>query len=139
MFILQLYCTVEADVNGSSLTTKSCVRCASGTFPSSDRNKCLPCLVANCTCPITSHELLLDGTLCVVRTNMTLWPDERDTHIFEYDVIGADVESKYLKENLRGLLYKCVKVRYNNTFYSIAFTNNSNNTLEVYHLYKTSA
>lgn len=106
-----MYNTVETEANGLPLTSKSCVRCATGTIPSSDRTKCLPCTVANCTCPITSHELLLDGTLCVFRSNLTLWPDERDTHLVEYDTIGVDVESNYLKENLRGLLYKCVKVK----------------------------
>lgn len=102
---------METDVNGSSLISKSCVRCSSGTSPSFDRKKCLTCLVANCTCPLTSHELLLDGTLCVFKTNLTSWPDEKDTHLVEYDIVGVDVESKYLKKYLRALLYKCVQVK----------------------------
>ncbi|XP_060849331.1 meckelin isoform X1 [Rhopalosiphum padi] len=103
---------LETEPNGLPLTQKSCIRCSPGTFPSFDRTKCLPCQVANCTCPQTSHEWLLDGTLCVFSQNLTSWPDERETHTVEYDVVGVDVESKYLKKHLRAFLYKCVKMKH---------------------------
>lgn len=103
---------VETEANGSPLPqSRSCVRCSPGTRPSADRRTCVPCPVANCTCPLATHELLLDGTLCVSRSNLTAWPDGRDAHLVEYDSVGAEVESKYLKKHLRPLLYKCVKVR----------------------------
>lgn len=114
-------CVVETNVNGSSLISKSCVHCSPGTSPSFDHKKCLPCPLENCTCPLETHELLLDGTLCVFRPNLTSWPDERETYLVEYDIVGVDVESKYLKKHLRALLYKCVKVIDDTIFYNCFF------------------
>ncbi|XP_050441568.1 meckelin [Adelges cooleyi] len=103
---------LETDVNGTSLGTRSCVRCTAGTTPSQDRTKCIPCLLANCSCPSVSHEPLLDGTVCVLKSNLSQWPDERDTHLVDYDLVDETVESKYLKTNLRALLHRCLNVRH---------------------------
>lgn len=111
---------VETEANGSPMISKSCVRCSPGTYPSNNRTKCLPCPIENCTCPSNSHELLFDGSLCVFRQNLTLWPDDVETHLVEYDIIGVEVESDYLKKYLRALLYKCVKV---NTKFHSGFMN----------------
>lgn len=109
--------TVETEVDGSALVSKSCVRCAPGTQPSIDRAKCLPCPVTNCTCPPTTHELLLDGKLCVFRANLTSWPDEKDTYLAEYDAVGMSVESDYMKKHLRAFLHECVKVKKKKTIF----------------------
>lgn len=112
---------METEANGLPLASKSCVRCAPGTQPSADRTKCLPCPVANCTCPPTTHELLSDGKLCVFRANLTSWPDEKDTHLVEYDTVGVSVESDYMKKHLRAFLHECVKVKKNKRLHNNAY------------------
>ncbi|XP_050521919.1 meckelin isoform X2 [Daktulosphaira vitifoliae] len=104
--------TVEIDADGSLLESRKCVRCSNGSYPSEDRLKCLPCILPNCSCPTSTHELLLDGNLCVPKLNLSQWPDESDTHFIEFDLVDIKVESMYLKKKLRALLHKCLNTRH---------------------------
>ena len=63
----------------------------------------------NCTCPISTHELL-DVELCLPRTELSFLPDEQSIYMVDFDNVRQVIKSHYLKTHLRSFLYRCTKV-----------------------------
>ncbi|XP_063221567.1 meckelin isoform X2 [Bacillus rossius redtenbacheri] len=102
---------VERHENGSVRDYRTCVACGPGSRPSEDGRSCLPCAAGvfstpgnNCSCPSYSHETI-DG-VCVARTLLADWPDNKSTYSVE-TLSGRKVESSFLRKNLRLAVYSC--------------------------------
>lgn len=104
-----IICTVERDLQGKLLSNKICLPCLNGTTPNEKGDKCIPCLVPNCTCPAATHELL-DLDVCAPKSELVSIPDEQGLYMVDFDHVHQIIKSHYLKTHLRSALYKCTKV-----------------------------
>ncbi|KAG8288713.1 Meckelin [Homalodisca vitripennis] len=123
--MLDLRHCIERNLDGSLLTTKQCLRCATGTRPSPDQTACVPCPInvingkSSCSCPSSSHDLLAPD-VCASHNELTAWPDDSATFTIEYSVSNQAVQSKLLKDNLRRDVYLCKVQRRSSACQSVA-------------------
>lgn len=97
---------VERAANGSQILESFCVKCATGTKPSPDRTRCVPCLIPgkNCTCT-TRFGVTMPNNECVETLQFATFGFNQES--FEIDYGNDKVESPFLKDYLQYAAYGC--------------------------------
>nr|XP_040580158.1 meckelin-like [Lepeophtheirus salmonis] len=97
---------VERDISGALLDVFNCVRCAVGTYPSSDRRNCVPCNSfpilpnQNCSCNV-ANSICYDDKL----TGYAQTLENGKGEIVDYG--GKQVRSRLFKRKLKETVYLC--------------------------------
>ena len=104
------YILQEREVNGSLLSKARCVKCASGSIPSKNQDKCQPCLYNpilkgyNQTC-----ECTLIGGMCLPLNyksdGLPYSPSQSDSYV-KFSK-GKKVDSAFFKTHLEATAYMC--------------------------------
>ncbi|KAG7208561.1 hypothetical protein KM043_014777 [Ampulex compressa] len=102
---------IDRNINGTLLSNAYCLSCPTGSYPSYDGLRCLPCnnigysLHVNCPCPPVSHIRVQN--YCLRKDDLSDWLDVRSTYLIKFN--KQNIDSYYFRAELQAAMYFCKK------------------------------